>query len=240
MASKLLQRYREGEFEQVWREIRSYGGIDGALRHEIGEVADATMHRVSQNVDILSERLHQVGWHVLSHERCGLRTKPRPQDRTAIDRIAKITGAPIPISLQAFWQIVGGANFVWDYRSPKPRPNLGFALPLEEHDALCVDPAADAVESSEELWGDEEQPAYVYLAPDFLHKANISGGAPYLIELPFGGADPIFVDERRNLPFVDYLRFSFSWAGFPGLADHADRRDVRDFVERFTKGLAPF
>jgi hypothetical protein len=73
-----------------------------------------------------------------------------------------------------------------------------------------------------------------------LHKANTSGGGPYGIELPFFGADPIFANEAHELPFVDYLRLCFRWAGFPRLERHADRSDVREFLDVMSKGLVPF
>ena len=58
--------------------------------------------------------------------------------------------------------------------------------------------------------------------------------------MPFLGADPLFADERHELPFLNYLRLAFRWAGFPGLDQHVGRRDVRDFVSRFGKDLIPF
>ncbi len=78
------------------------------------------------------------------------------------------------------------------------------------------------------------------LAPDHLHKANVSGGSPYAVLVPFRGADPIFTDERHGLPFLDYIRLAFKWAGFPGLEDHAGRADVQRFVAKFGQGLEPF
>ena len=78
------------------------------------------------------------------------------------------------------------------------------------------------------------------LAPDYLHKANTSGGAPYRIELPFFGADPDFVNEAHELPFVDYLRLCFRWAGFPRLEGHADRPNVREFLQMMGNGLERF
>ena len=78
------------------------------------------------------------------------------------------------------------------------------------------------------------------LAPDYLHKANTSGGAPYQIELPFFGADPVFVNEAHELPFVDYLRLCFRWADFPRLEVYADRPDVREFLQVMGNGLEQF
>jgi hypothetical protein len=48
---------------------------------------------------------------------------------------------------------------------------------------------------------------------DYLHEADISGGPPYGIELPFAGANPIFSNEEHAPPFIDYLRLAFHWAG---------------------------
>jgi hypothetical protein len=80
---------------------------------------------------------------------------------------------------------------------------------------------------------------YIYLAPDYLAKVNVSGGLPYGIEVPFMGADPVFF-SKNALPFVDYLRLGFKWAGFPGLEDYGARVDVRRFVQDFGRGLEPF
>lgn len=55
------------------------------------------------------------------------------------------------------------------------------------------------------------------MAPDRLHKANISGGAPYGFRLPDACADAVFVGEVA-MPFVDYLNLVFENGGFPGPA----------------------
>jgi hypothetical protein len=68
----------------------------------------------------------------------------------------------------------------------------------------------------------------------------ISGGAPYGVDLPFAGADPVFEGERHGLPFVDYLRLCLRWAGFPGLEAHASDARVSDLVARLTEGFVPF
>jgi hypothetical protein len=71
-------------------------------------------------------------------------------------------------------------------------------------------------------------------------QGNFSGGAPYGIELPDRGSDPIFVNEEHGLPFVDYLRLTFRWGGFPRLQCHAHNIDVHKFVAEMTKDMEPF
>ncbi len=48
------------------------------------------------------------------------------------------------------------------------------------------------------------------LAPDWLHKANISGGAPYGIILPDACVDGLFAADT-TMPFVSYLNWVFRW-----------------------------
>ncbi len=53
------------------------------------------------------------------------------------------------------------------------------------------------------------------LAPDRLHKKNVSGGPPYGLILPDASADGLFAAET-TMPFVFYLNHVFSNGGFPG------------------------
>ena len=160
-------------------------------------------------------------------------------------RIEEVTVAPLPVSC-AFWEVVGGINFVWNYNIDDV-PELGPDLAMDQMDPLCVD-SPEIVTYLFEEWQDQRlgvdaeiaEPFNLDLAPDYLHKANISGGGPYGIELPFLGVDPIFAAEAHEFPFVDYLRLCFRWACFPRLERHADRSDVIKFVNSMTKDFEPF
>lgn len=239
----LLDRYLGGEHGSVWSELRSHEALGGELLEEARAVAKETMLRVSRNADRLGKRLAASGWRSLYGK---LRSKPRAADREVMRRIEEISGAPLPVSVRTFWEFVGGINFVWDYESGNA-PDLGVGLPMDEMDPLCVDPPGVVTRLFDE-WEEQREgidaeladPFKLELAPDYLHKANISGGGPYGIELPFLGADPVFANEAHELPFVEYLRLCFRWAGFPRLERHAARPDVRHFLEVMSKGLEPF
>jgi hypothetical protein len=185
----LLVRYQSGAFEAFWRDIRSLGDNDGDLRAEVFEVAEETMRRVARNADVITERLGALGWRALMGK---LRTSPSADDARQFGRIESITGGPLPPSLRAFWTIVGGIDCVWDYKCDQPLPELGVDLLMDEMDPLCVDPASVVGYLFEE-WEEQRrqpdpdlvEPFRLSLAPDYLHKANISGGAAYTIELPF-------------------------------------------------------
>lgn len=238
----LLQRYLNGEHTNVWRELRTHQVLGGALLAEANAVAEATMTRVANAANVLAQRLQERGWASVNG---AMRESFSAEGAATLQEIERRTGMPVPPSVRAFWKIVGGIDFVWDHNLEPP--DLGVELAMEEMDPLAVGSAKSCTYLFEE-WDDTHtgvhpellDPYYVALAADGLHKANISGGAPYGIELPFHGADPVFMNEGNQLAFVDYLRLSVRWGGFPGLQRHQHREDVKAFVEDMSNGLVPF
>jgi hypothetical protein len=240
----LLTRYRAGEHTEVWNELRVHKAIAGDCRAEALAVAKETMTRVARCTDLLAERLALRGWTALWGH---LHHPPSAEDSAIIHDIEQFTGAPLPASLRAFWDTVGGIDFVWNYKNNRPAPDLGPDLAMVEMDPLYVDPPGHTKcllteweERRSRVDPDLDDPCNLDLAPDRYHKANISGGSPYGIELPYLGADPIFMHEEHGLPFVDYLRLAFRWGGFPRLERHQDDIDVRKFVADMTKDMEPF
>ena len=234
-APDLLTRYERGQHEAVWVALRRRR-LDAAAREEARAVATATMRRVAHNVDLLAGRFAKAGWKALSGK---LRTPPAPADQKAMKQIEKITSAPLPPSLAAFFTVVGGVDLVWDYQRGDV-PDLAMGIAIEDLDPLSVDPARRATSLFEE-WAEGERPPYpLDLAPDALHKGNISGGAPYGVSLPSLATDPRFGNDEIGQPFVDYLRRSCKWGGFPGLATRRTNAAIKTFVATMTKGFEPF
>ena len=104
-----------------------------------------------------------------------------------------------------------------------------------ESDPLCVDFSELSVDSYQE-WQEynADIPFQVEISPDILHKANISGGDGYAIIMPQAVMDaPLLNTNWREFTFVEYLRFSFEWAGFPGLHeyDNADEKLLASLKE---------
>lgn len=105
-------------------------------------------------------------------------------------------------------------------------------LPPDEQtvsDPLVVELGELSLDAYEEWqsYGDETGPFALVIAPDILHKANISGSDGYEIHLPNAAADaPLLNTEWGSLTFVEYLRLSFAWAGFPGLQTYEQRDDA--------------
>ena len=244
----LLKTYQNGDYTGVWEKIRKAPNADAWNNIDIVDVAKATMERVAQNTDLISNRLREWGWEALDLGSNDLRVLPSPDDQMVFNRIAQITGEPLPLSFKVFWEIVGGINWAWNYNSDKECPDLGVDIPLDEMDPLCIEAPQSIAYQLEEwesgthhlLTNIKEGSYRLDLAPDYLHKANISGGDAYCVILPSTEADPIFRSEPYDLHFVDYLRLSFKWAGFPRLREFKNERQVSEFVREFGQGLIEF
>ena len=206
-----LERYQNGEFEQVWDDLQNLGA---SIRNEpyytqAQEVATETMRRVRRNCERIISRLQTFGY-VFGTFPDGTRrsyraeplTLPSNQMRADYEELESEAG-PLPLSLIAFWQEVGAIDLVGMH------PSWPDGL-----DPLVVDPPEGALSYLD----DEGEGIFVGLAPDDLHKDNTSGGDPYGLELPNPSADFIFMYERHNLFFVPYLRLAIlRWGGLPGL-----------------------
>ncbi|HJR79803.1 MAG TPA: hypothetical protein VJ821_07010 [Anaerolineales bacterium] len=206
-----LERYQNGEYEQVWEELQSLGGsIRSEPYHtQARQVATETMRRVRRNCERIISRLQRLGY-IFGTFPDGTRrsysvdplTPPSNEMQADLEELESEAG-PLPLSLIAFWEEVGAIDLVGMH------PSWTDGL-----DPLVVDPPEGALSFLYE----EGDGVFVGLAPDDLHKDNTSGGDPYGLQLPNPGADFLFLYERHNLFFVPYLRLAIlRWGGFPGL-----------------------
>jgi hypothetical protein len=75
----------------------------------------------------------------------------------------------------------------------------------------------------------------LWLAPDPLHKNNVSGGSPYAMKIPDASADAALLYEWSADTLVSYLRRSFEWGGFPDWKGH--RAYPKKEIAYLTEGL---
>lgn len=207
-----FDRYERGDRVLVWTEMTGLGeGLRPEDRQEATTVARATMRRARRNVERLVERLPSIGYEfAVTDDRPVL--EPPPSDIIEqLDHLEAEVGA-LPTSLRCWYEEVGRVNLVGHH------PDWDF----EYHDALVVDAPVDFVLSEYEAWREDRGtewdggPFTIDVAPDFLHKGNISGGPPYGLEVPNSGTDGLLLWERHQTTFVNYLRIAFHWAGCPG------------------------
>ena len=115
-----LERYRQGEYQQVWQELQSLGA---AVRQEkylglASEVAMETMQRVGRNCERIVKRLETTGYTfgVYPNGSRGYFSEGAlraPTDATRADcaELESLVG-PLPLSIKAFWQHVGAVDLV--------------------------------------------------------------------------------------------------------------------------------
>ncbi len=152
-----------------------------------------------------------------------------PPDKATPKQLAKLeklAGGPMPISLRAWYEQVGGVSLMGSHPVLNPKEAKESELP----DPLVLIPLEEMLMQCEDEEGDGLQ---IMIAPDALHKADISGDAYYLT-LPDNGADFVF-DDGSGATFVNYLRKVFAWGGFPGWAQAAN--PPRELIAQLSDGL---
>jgi hypothetical protein len=206
-----IDRYLEGDRVRVWAEMTGMGpSIRSTDWEDAVAVARETMRRARANVEALVEQLPIAGFEFENVPARLFRPSPRaaPQE---LDRLEAQIGL-LPLALRCWFEEVGQVNLVGR------NPTWNYDLT----DPLVVDAPTDYIESEYQVWledrGSEwdQGPFRLEIAPDFLHKANISGGSPYAMEMPNEGVDGLVLWEPHQTTFVNYLRIAFSWAGLPG------------------------
>src|SRR4051794_5305014 len=104
--SDWLRRYRSGDHEEVWEELVSLS--ENVRKREFFDdalgVARDTMARVHDNVVALHARLQAIGYQF--EEPTESYVPPPPDTAKMIEAIQEKVG-PIPLSLRAFYEIVG-------------------------------------------------------------------------------------------------------------------------------------
>ncbi len=224
-----FDRYMAGDY-QVWEELIV---LDRSVRSDpyaadALAVAYEIMSRVDANVRTITARLAALGYESAEEK---LRYLPGPGTFKQIARLEKLAGA-LPLSLRAFYDVIGSVDLIGEHPSIAP-PDESITP-----DPLVVNSVEDALEQFDDEGPDPDREQFlIVIAPDALHKANISGGEPYEIALPDLRADGPLLWERHELYFVEYLRLAFRFGGFPGY-EGIDPLPAE--LEILTAGLVPF
>jgi hypothetical protein len=106
-----LERYRQGECEQVWAELLGLGGKvrEQPLYADALSVAHETMSRARANIEMLVPRLNKLGYQFAHPEQVFV-----PADEDFRQRVAQVEsrGGPLPLSLRVWCDVAGEVNFM--------------------------------------------------------------------------------------------------------------------------------
>ncbi|MFE5309429.1 hypothetical protein [Isoptericola sp. NPDC056605] len=214
-----VARYRAGEQDDVWRDLRALGlrVFDEPHREDALAVAREMALRARRNVEVLVERLEADGFAAACNDDDAT---PRPAhvppgpDAEALAAWMEEELAPFPMTVAAWVRHVGDVWLVGDH--PQwPESVLADPLVVELEHSTHGGGARGYYAQEWSRWRADPDPVQAFqvdFAPDALHKANISGDGPYGILLPGEG-----VDGRVGpaLWFVDDLNTAFAAGGFP-------------------------
>jgi hypothetical protein len=208
-----LERYLNGDHEQVWADLRQLGGLvrSEPLLSDALAVAHETMRRVKYNIEALYERLKVLDYQFHAPQEAIV--PPAPDVGKKIIHLEDQIGG-LPLSLRAWYEIVGGVNFSGSH------PKLSYHSELDygkaNRNQILSDPlwvwSIEMILKEGIYWGNES----VLISPDSYGKGAVSGGGPYILDMPNPSMDGLLRFEAHNTTFVNYLRISFLWGGFPG------------------------
>jgi hypothetical protein len=251
-----LERYEHGDHAAVWEDLRTLGDQirQPPLFADALAVAHATMRRVRHNLERLIPRLQRLEYAfgagffadlspaeaAEARRQAPVFAPPSPATPAQLAELENLVG-PLPLSLRAFYEVVGSVNLVGRFppgtfgpaqsegqrqrqRPVRPSPETPFNPAFDyELDPLFV----YSLELTLVLfrdWQDRRtrhgQPSLPYrlpIGPDCFFKYSMSGGGQYSVEVPCAAADAPLLLEWHQTTLVDYLRIALRWGGFPGL-----------------------
>lgn len=241
-----VSAYSSGNEAEVWDRLCAVGSRrDPILSEALRWVAMEAMRRARRNIERLIPRWEARG-HKFGYDWAGawdaryvekappLLGNPTAADLEPLDRYERARG-PIPISLRAFYEVIGAVNFVGRVASGWPDREILDPLQVEAFSMQL--PAL----LSEEAWD-------VVICPDHLHKYFISGVDAFTVQSPSPSFDPVLrLDscdlelDGTPLTFGRYLRHVILNRGGIGLeAGCNDDAPDPSLVAFLTQGLEPF
>lgn len=216
-----LARYLDGERDVVWHELRQLGARvrEPAFAAEAQAVCDEMAGRARYNVEMLVERLLAEGYrfHVNDDEQ----TPAPPLTGPSLDAEAFVgwleeTFGAVPMALSSWVRIVGDVWLVGTHPKWEVSASADPLVVEVEQTRYSGHDVRPYLLDELEQWREspDGRPFQLPVAPDHLHKENVSGGPPYGIVLPDGCADAHIVTSN-GMPFVSYLQSVFNRGGFP-------------------------
>lgn len=245
VSSRWLSPYLAGQRDQVWHELRQSGSTVRArpdLAEEAQAVCDEMARRARQNVEVIIERLSAAGYRFHSNDDEQTPVTPHVAPTPTADEHAdwlQERFEAVPVTLLSWTRIVGDVWLVGTH--PQwPASASGDPLVIEVEGSRY--PGDSSIrEYLDDEWNDWRDdyaddpstagPFVLPLAPDRLHKENVSGGSPYGIILPDGSVEGLFAGETTT-PFVSYLNHMFRHGGFPWTTDSDNQWRVKQDLAR--------
>ncbi len=205
---------------------------DEQFREEALGFALQLMVRVRSWAAETVEALQKSGYRFVYPERAIL-----DPDSDASDWVRELRqkGVHLSLAFEAWLRVIGGVNLMGTHPSWS-RSAYAFDDSADRQEPIYTDPLVvempkDYANYLYDEWlearsqSEAQSPFRVEIAPDHLHKANVSGGLPYQLSAGRPAVDGFVWNERHGIGFVGYLRKAIEWGGFPGF-DYLDGENL--------------
>jgi hypothetical protein len=242
-----LDRYVAGQRAEVWHELRQLGAAvrEPDVVEEAQRVCDHMASRARQNIETIVSRLTEQGYRFHTNDDDQTPVVPHHPPGPHAPELAAWLQAHfgmVPLTLLSWVRLVGDVWLVGTHprwTSSASADPLVIEVEGARYPGESITDYFDDEHEAHQQWASESTeavgPFVLPLAPDHLHKDNVSGGPPYGIVVPDGCVDGMFEAEAR-MPFVSYLNWVFASGGFPGCAASSAPWEVRHSL---VEGLIP-
>jgi hypothetical protein len=171
--------------------------------------------------------------------------REQPDAHELVSELEAVVGT-LPLSIRAWYEVVGGINFVGDHpgwRALLPESATDYPMNADDYlnsmhvlDPLFVFPLDEARIAHYRKWA-KPQPAgnSLTLAEDQYGKYLDGTKYYYAVRVPTAAVDAVF--SHYGQTFTSYLRDCFRWGGFPGWAK-LEQRPEQDLAS-LTRELLP-
>jgi hypothetical protein len=216
----LVSRYQNGEHEAVWRDLVSLGAAVRQPRYAdpAHTVARETMRRARLNVELLLRRLRELDYEFYQDDSEPYRPPTREEEDALVE--AEQGELWIPLSVAAWVREVGWVDFVGSH------PTLAFMDDDNGKPGVFTDPLeitcwslVDISRAWKNRRAGSRKSVRLEIGADAKSKAGFAAGweasGTYSIVLPNAAADAVLDGAPNGPTFVEYLRRSFEWGGFP-------------------------
>jgi len=255
-----LERYRHGDREQVWAELTAMGSaIDTEpVYADALAVASTTMSRAGYNFFSIRHKLVASGYQFSSCSSIGTVLLPNTKTKALIENIEHSYGL-LPLSVKAWFEIVGEVNLQGSHPDWKVRascePDWDYTQVVDSRISVAVEPLnlllARSAHHFPVEWIDYCS-GEVY--PEHSFDLTIGDGrrgddsltvivgkmkmdSCLLYGPPLGRFDKYRMEPIET--FVQYLRRSFEWGGFPGFAKVPEELRPTEMLNYLREGLLP-
>jgi hypothetical protein len=189
-----------------------------------------------QNIETIIERLKRINYcfEVSSED---IFRQPKKDVLKKIAKLETRIGA-LPLSICAFYEMVGSVNLAgrfpeWETFAPNTE-----AVKTDYLQVFSID---EWFASDFEFEEDHHNDGTVYLeiSIDDFTKAGFSGGGSYAIKVPNASFDALMEDAWFEATFIQHLRISFQWGGFPGLSRYQLPPNFSEIIQYLSQDLIP-